>query len=126
MTSANVHELNELNFESLVLRASGLVLVDFTAQWCPPCRALSPVVARIAGETGGRVFVGSVDVDACPELGSRYRIRGLPTVVVFSAGQEIARRTGLTNENGLRALLSSPASHQEVATRASAQRNRVG
>jgi thioredoxin 1 len=105
MASESVHELNELNFESLVLRAPGTVLVDFTAEWCPPCRALDPVVARIAEETLGRVFVGSVDADTWPDLASRYRIRGLPTVVVFQGGQEIARRTGLTDENGLRALL---------------------
>jgi thioredoxin 1 len=120
MASNNVHELNELNFESLVL-CIGVVLVDFTAAWCPPCRALSPLVARIADETAGRVFVGYVDADACPDLASRYGVRALPTVIVFQGGRPIARRTGLTNENGLRALLldSGPASHSNVSTTSS-------
>ena len=114
MASESVHELNELNFTSLVLREPGTVLVDFTAQWCPPCRALSPIVARIAVEAAGRVRVGSVDVDANPDLASQYRIRGLPTLVVFQGGREVARRTGLTNENGVRALLPAPDSTARV------------
>jgi len=105
MTSENVHEWNELNFESAVLQASGAVLVDFTAGWCPPCKRLSPIVERIADETWGRVSVGRVDIDACPDLASKFRIRGVPTLVVFLGGKEIARRTGLMSEEGIRALL---------------------
>jgi thioredoxin 1 len=107
MTSKCVHQWNELSFESTVLRASGTVLVDFTAGWCPPCKRLAPVVERIADETSGRVSVGSVDVDAWPALASKFRIRGVPTLVVFQDGKEIARRTGLTNEEGIRALLAT-------------------
>jgi thioredoxin 1 len=114
MASEKVHELNELNFESTVVQGSETVLVDFTADWCPPCQRLSPVVARIAEQTAGRVLVGSVDVDACPDLASRFRIRGLPTLIVFQHGKEIARRTGLTDEDGIRALLPAtraPSAH---------------
>ena len=105
MAKERVQELNELNFDATVLQESGAVLVDFTAAWCPPCKALSPIVARIADETWGRVLVASVDVDACPDLAAKFRIRGMPTLVVFRDGREIARRTGLTNEEGIRALL---------------------
>ena|SRR5688572_13584181 len=105
MASKSVHELGDLNFDSTVVRASGTVLVDFTAGWCPPCKKLTPIVERIAEEASGRLSVGSVDVDAWPDLASRFRIRGVPTLVVFQDGKEIARRTGLTNEEGVRALL---------------------
>jgi thioredoxin 1 len=105
MTSKRVHAWSELDFDSMVLEKSGPVLVDFTAAWCPPCRALSPIVARIADETSGRVTVGSVDVDACPNLAAKFRIRGMPTLVVFQNGKEVARRMGLTDEQGVRALL---------------------
>ena len=105
MTKENVHEVNELNFEVLVEKATGASLVDFTAAWCPPCRALSPIVARVAAETAGRVSVATVDADANPALAARFRIRGLPTLIVFRDGREIARRTGLTDANGVRALL---------------------
>jgi thioredoxin-like negative regulator of GroEL len=62
-------------------------------------------VARIAEETWGRVSVGSVDVDVCPDLAAKFRIRGMPTLVVFRDGKEIARRIGLTDDEGIRALL---------------------
>jgi thioredoxin len=109
LASQKVHELNELNFESMVLQAPGPVLVDFTARWCPPCRALSPIIDRVAAETWGRVRVCSVDADACPNLASQFGIRGLPTLVVFTDGREAARRIGLTNEEGVRRLLGAAA-----------------
>jgi thioredoxin len=105
MEKARVHELNELNFASMVLKKLGPVLVDFNAAWCSPCKALAPIVARIADETSGRLTVASVDVDACPHLAAQFRVRGVPTLVVFRDGIEVARRTGLTNEKGVRALL---------------------
>jgi thioredoxin 1 len=104
MAKESVHELNELNFDSMVLEKSGEVLVDFTAQWCPPCKALAPSVAQIADETSGSMLVASVDVDACPNLAAKFRIRGMPTLIVFRDGKEFARRTGLTNVEGIRAL----------------------
>jgi len=114
MASEKVHELNELNFESLVARA-GVVLVDFTAAWCPPCKALSPIVARMAEEMWGRISVASVDVDACPYLAEKFKIRGLPTLVVFQDGKEITRRIGLTNAEGVRALLPAPLARLSAA-----------
>ena len=115
MASEKVQEVNELDFAAVVLQNPGTVLADFTAGWCPPCRALSPVVARIAEELWGRVSVVSVDADACPELASRFRIRGLPTLVVFQGGKEIARRMGLTNEEGIRALLAPALERTDTA-----------
>ena len=115
MASEKVQELNELDFASVLLPSAGTVLVDFTAGWCPPCRALSPVVARIAEEMWGRVRVVSVDADACPELASRFRIRGLPTLVVFQGGKEIVRRMGLTNDEGIRTLLASALERTDTA-----------
>jgi thioredoxin len=104
VVSESIIELNELNFEADVLGGAGLVLVDFTAAWCPPCRALAPILARFAAREKDRVVVGSVDADANPDLAARYRVRGLPTVIVFAGGKEVARRVGLTTEDGLRAL----------------------
>src|SRR5262249_34061283 len=77
MAKENVRELNELDFAGEVLECTGTVLVDFTADWCPPCKALTPVVERMADALRGRVTVASVNADACPELASRFKIRGL-------------------------------------------------
>ncbi len=104
MASKNVHELNELNFQSLVLEAQSPVLVDFTARWCPPCRALSPVVERIA-ERFPNVVVGSLDVDEHPALASRYGVCAMPTLVVFDFGQESARHVGFAKEPEVARLL---------------------
>src|SRR5262245_4739396 len=106
MAKERIIELNDLNFESSVLRVPGPVVVDFTAAWCPPCRALSPILERFAEQGAGTVVVGSVDADAYPNLAARFGVRGLPTVVVFANGTEVARRVGLTTEEGIRKLLS--------------------
>ena len=106
MAHEKIQEWNELVFRTMVLERSGTVLVDFTADWCAPCKALTPVVARIAEETAGRVAVGSVNADDNPGLSAKYNVRGLPTLIVFRDGKEIARRVGLTNDAGVRALLA--------------------
>jgi thioredoxin 1 len=108
MTSKNVHELNELNFDAMVLEAKGRVLVDFTATWCSPCKVLSRLLDQIAGELAP-VSVAAVDVDASPSLAGRYGVRGMPTLILFENGKEAARRLGLTNEQGIRDLVATKA-----------------
>ena len=107
MASENVLDISEVDFESVVMRASGPVLVDFTGNWCPPCRALSPILEHIARKMEGEVRVCSIDADACPQLTSRFKIRGLPTLIVFANGREVARRLGMTSEEGVRQLLEA-------------------
>lgn len=105
MASEAIHELNELNFDSVMWEATGPVLVEFTAEWCPPCRALAPMLQRISTERIGGVSVAMVDADANPNLGCRFGVRGLPTLILFARGKEVARRIGLTSEAELRRWL---------------------
>lgn len=100
-----VHEINELDFDAEVLEAGVPVLVDFTAQWCPPCRALAPILHRLAEEGAGRLKVVAVDGDRSPALARRFGIRGLPTVVAFAGGREVARHVGLTTKEKLLKLV---------------------
>ena len=79
--------LTDATFDEEVLQAQEPVLVDFSAVWCPPCRALEPVVEELAGEYAGRVKVAKLDADQYRETVSRYQIRGLPTLLFFKDGQ---------------------------------------
>lgn len=89
-------------FDDDVLRQEGVVLVDFTARWCPPCRQMTPVLDRLA-QAGVRVV--EVDADAHPALSSRYGVRSLPTFVVFRGGNPVAARVGAQSESALASLL---------------------
>jgi len=93
------------DFELRVLKAPLPVLVDFGAEWCPPCRAIEPVIEDIAEHHAGRVDVVRIDVDAAPSIAGRYRVRALPTVICFVAGQELSRHTGATTKKVLLDLL---------------------
>jgi thioredoxin 1 len=106
MERTNVIAVDELDFESVVLGSPGHVLVEFTARWCPPCRAMEPVLRRLAEDDGAPTIV-SVDADANPILASRFCVRGLPTMIVFASGKEVARKLGGTSDAELRRWLST-------------------
>jgi thioredoxin 1 len=89
MTAATIIDVTEESFESTVIEASRTtaVLVDFWADWCPPCRALTPVLERVAAEYAGRVILAKVDADENMKLAGRYKLRGFPTVLLFVKGE---------------------------------------
>lgn len=105
MASKNVQTFNQQNFESEVLKSDVPVLVDFTATWCGPCKALAPIVEKIADEFAGKVKVGKLDIDESPDVTARYGVRSVPTVIVFKGGQKSGQHVGLTNRDKLVALL---------------------
>ena len=94
------------NFEAEVLRSEIPVLLDFWATWCPPCRALSPIVAEIAAELAGRVKVGKVNVDEEPVLGAQFRISSIPTLIVFKGGKMAGQSVGLQDKSQILDLLA--------------------
>jgi thioredoxin 1 len=105
MGGANVLEINDLNFEAEVLKSSVPFLLDFSATWCGPCKVLSPIVDKLADELQGKVRVGKLDIDDSPGVASKFGIRGVPTVLIFKAGQESGRHVGVTNKDTLVKLL---------------------
>ena len=78
--------LNEQNFDEVT--SKGVALVDFWATWCGPCKMMAPNVEDIATEYKGRVAVGKVDVDKCPNLATRFGIMSIPTLIVFKDGEK--------------------------------------
>jgi thioredoxin 1 len=105
MGSKNVQAFNDTNFETDVLKSDVPVLVDFTATWCGPCKALAPIVEKLADDFAGQVRVGKCDIDDSPGTAAKFGVRSVPTVMVFKNGQKIAQHVGLTNRDKLVQLL---------------------
>lgn len=101
-------DVTEDDFSEKVLEASRQrpVLVDFWADWCPPCRALTPVLEKVALAYAGEVLLAKVEVDDNMRLAGRYQLRGFPTVILFVQGREAGRFSGARPEQQVRAFLS--------------------
>lgn len=100
-TSKNVFAFTDENFQQEVIGSDVPVLVDFTATWCGPCKMLAPVVEKLADELVGKVKVGKIDIDNCPDVTAKFGVRSVPTVMVFKDGQRVAQHVGLTNRETL-------------------------
>ena len=107
MASQNVRVFNDLNFETEVLKSTEPVLVDFTATWCGPCKALSPIVDAVAEELAGKVRVGKLDIDEAHETASKLGIRSVPTLMVFKNGERAAQLLGVRTKAEILALLQA-------------------
>ena len=95
-----------LSFDASVLKAEVPVLVEFGATWCGPCRALEPMLTKLAAKHAGSKVV-TVDVDDSPGLATQYGVRGVPTVIVFAKGKEVARQVGLAAESRFASMMDA-------------------
>lgn len=91
---AKTRDVNEAEFQQEVLDSSMPVLVDFTAEWCGPCKMLSPIVDEIANQYEGKLRVVKVDADANQNVMQQYGVLGLPTLMLFKGGEAVERITG--------------------------------
>ncbi len=87
MADAAIVHLTEQSFDETLSRQQGLMMVDFWAEWCGPCRAISPVLEELARDSGGKVTLAKVNVDENPGLAARYGIRSIPTILFVKQGK---------------------------------------
>jgi thioredoxin len=102
--------LSSANWRSEVEEADQPVLVDFSASWCPPCRAIAPTIDALAVEFQGRIKVATLDVDAEPDLAERYGVRAMPTLLMLARGRVVDQHLGAAPPDRLRAFLLPHAS----------------
>ena len=87
-------EVNDANFEEVVLQSDKLVIVDFWAEWGGPCRMVAPVVEELSQDYEGRLIVAKVDVDSNPGTASKYGIRNIPTLLFIKGGEVVEKHVG--------------------------------
>jgi thioredoxin 1 len=105
MASENVLELTDQNFEQEVIKSETPVLVDFWAEWCMPCKMLTPTIEKLAKDYTGKIKVGKVDTDSNRDISIKYQISAIPTVILFKNGQVHQKFVGLKPEREFKEAL---------------------
>lgn len=93
--------VNKETFSKEVLEQSKLVLVDFWAEWCGPCKQIGPILEEISDEYSGKITIGKLDVDENPETPGKFQIRGIPTMLLFNNGELIDTKVGMSSKADL-------------------------
>ena len=97
--------INNIEFKNQVLDSGDVVMVDFFAEWCGPCKILAPVLEELSSEMAGRAKIFKVDVDRSPDLAQKYGISGVPTVMIFKNGAPVDKMVGFQPKQALKRKL---------------------
>lgn len=100
-------EVTEANFEEVVLNADKPVLVDFWAEWCGPCRMISPIIEELSTEYEGKAVIVKVDVDNAPAISMKYGVRNIPTLLVIKNGEVVDKHVGAAQKSALAAKIDA-------------------
>jgi thioredoxin 1 len=104
---SKVVHVSDSEFESDVLKAQGVVLVDFWAEWCGPCKMIAPILDAIANEYDGKLKVVKINIDENPQTPQRYGVRGIPTLLIFKGGEVEATKVGALSKGELSKFIDS-------------------
>jgi len=99
--------VTDANFQDTVLKSSVPVLVDFWAEWCPPCKMIAPIVDEIAQKYGGKLLVGKLDTDHNSTVPTLFDIQGIPTLILFKEGQAVEEIVGFRTRDQLEKVVAS-------------------
>lgn len=97
----------DANFSTEVTGSKGLVVVDFFATWCGPCKMMAPAVEKLATAYAGKVKIGKMDVDENPEVSGKFGIQSIPTTIFFKDGQQVQMLVGFQSEEALKKEIES-------------------
>ncbi|BBB56297.1 MAG: thioredoxin [Rickettsiaceae bacterium] len=100
-------QIKDNEFESEVINSKLPVLIDFWAEWCGPCRMLSPILDQLSEEMDGKVKIVKMNIDENPETPSKFGVRGIPTMLLFKEGKQIATKVGVQPKNALQEWINS-------------------
>ena len=103
--AGNLKHLDENNFHNEV--SKGVTLVDFFADWCGPCKAITPIVTELADELQGKASIAKINVDDAQGIASEFGVASIPTLILFKDGKEVKRVVGVKDKNTLRELVLS-------------------
>ncbi|WP_028546926.1 thioredoxin [Paenibacillus taiwanensis] len=98
--------VSDQSFNNDVESSQGVVLVDFWAPWCGPCKAIAPILEELDGEVSGQATIAKVNVDENPESASRFGVMSIPTIIVFKDGQPVDKVVGLNSKDALKSLVA--------------------
>lgn len=105
MAGQYIKNIDDSTFAQTI--AQGVTLVDFYADWCGPCKMLSPVLEKVAEEVHGSAVIAKVDVDSSPQAPSKFGVTSIPTLILFKDGVEVGRQVGLKDAAALKQFIAS-------------------
>ncbi len=100
-----IHTLTDATFDELVIHSDKLAVVDFSAEWCGPCRFVSPIIHELADEYDGRIVTGEVNVDENPQITMKYKVRNIPTVLFIRNGEVVDKQVGTASKSTYKNLV---------------------
>jgi thioredoxin 1 len=105
--SEAIRNVTDTTFETEVLASPVPVLVDYWAEWCPPCKMIAPILDESAASYAGQLNIAKINIDDNPKVPSQYHVRSIPTLMLFRDGQPVATQVGAVNKSQLAAFIEA-------------------